>query len=385
MRVVKNRLSKKTMKTTELKSSNRWVIKIGSSLLTADGRGLDHTALADWANQIASLRAKGKQVVLVSSGAVAEGMSRLGWKSRPSALHLLQAAAAVGQMGLIQAYQDQFSRQGILAAQVLLTHDDLIDRQRYLNARSTLRALLELGVIPIVNENDTVAADELRFGDNDTLGALVTNLVEADILVILTDQHGLFDRDPRQYADARLITEGQANDPLLQKFAASGVGDLGRGGMATKIAAARRAARSGAATVIGAGREPDILTRLATGERLGTLLHPDQEPLVARKQWIASQLKLRGEVWVDQGAALALRGQGRSLLPVGVTDVRGEFDRGEVVSIRDADGQEIARGLINYNAGETRRVMRLASDAIESTLGYVGEPELIHRDNLVLI
>ncbi|AOU99346.1 glutamate 5-kinase [Acidihalobacter yilgarnensis] len=373
------------MKTPEPTRGYRWVVKIGSSLLTADGRGLDHAALADWADQIAQLRNDGKQIVLVSSGAVAEGMNRLGWKSRPSALHQLQAAAAVGQMGLIQAYQDQFSRQGLLAAQVLLTHDDLVDRRRYLNARSTLRALLALGAIPIVNENDTVAADEIRFGDNDTLGALVANLVEADLLVILTDQRGLFDRDPRQHADATLIAEAQASDPCLQGYAASGVGSLGRGGMATKVSAARRAARSGAATIISAGREPDVLLRLAAGERLGTLLRPDKEPLAARKQWIASQLKLHGEVWVDVGAANALCAAGRSLLPVGVTEVRGKFARGEVVSVRNTEGQEIARGLINYDAAETRRIMRLPSESIEPTLGYVDEPELIHRDNLVLI
>lgn len=373
------------MNKREPTQGRRWVVKIGSSLLTADGRGLDHAALAGWAGQIARLRAAGKQIVLVSSGAVAEGMSRLGWKARPSALHQLQAAAAVGQMGLIQAYQDEFARQGLLAAQVLLTHDDLADRRRYLNARSTLRALLELDAIPVVNENDTVAADEIRFGDNDTLGALMANLVEADLLVILTDQSGLFDRDPRQHADAVLIAEGQASDARLQGYAASGVGALGRGGMATKVAAARRAARSGAATVICAGREPDCLLRLAEGERLGTLLRPDREPLVARKQWIASQLKLRGEVWVDAGAENALHTSGRSLLPVGVTEVRGEFARGEVVSVRNPEGREIARGLVNYAAEETRRIMRLPSESIERVLGYVDEPELIHRDNLVLI
>ncbi|OBS09490.1 glutamate 5-kinase [Acidihalobacter prosperus] len=370
---------------TEPTSGNRWIVKIGSSLLTADGRGLDHAALADWADQIAGLRAEGKQIVLVSSGAVAEGMSRLGWKSRPSALHQLQAAAAVGQMGLIQAYQDQFSRQGLLAAQVLLTHDDLVDRRRYLNARSTLRALLALGIIPIVNENDTVASDEIRFGDNDTLGALVANLVEADLLIILTDQRGLFDRDPRQHPDATLIAEAQANDPRLPGYAGTGMGSLGRGGMATKVSAARRAARSGAATIITAGREPGALLRLATGERLGTLLRPDKEPLAARKQWIASQLKLRGELWVDAGAANALLAAGRSLLPVGVTEVRGAFERGEVVSVKNAQGEEIARGLANYGAMEAKRIMRLPSEAIESTLGYVDEPELIHRDNLVLL
>lgn len=363
----------------------RWVVKIGSSLLTNDGRGLDLLALADWAAQISRLRAAGLEIVLVSSGAVAAGMSRLGWKQRPRALHQLQAAAAIGQMSLVQAYQDQFASHGLLAAQVLLTHDDLINRRRYLNARSTLRALLELGVIPIVNENDTVAADEIRFGDNDTLGALVANLVEAERLVILTDQQGLFDSDPRQNPQARLIPRAQASDARLAGFAASGKGTLGRGGMATKVAAAQRAARSGAETVIASGREAGVLERLTEGVGLGTLLLPDKEPLAARKQWIASQLSLHGELVVDKGAARVLQQAGRSLLPIGVTDARGRFVRGEVVSVLDPEEREIARGLINYDADETRRIMRQPSDAIEDILGYVDAPELIHRDNLVLM
>lgn len=366
-------------------TAHRWVVKIGSSLLTNDGRGLDHGAIADWAAQIAHLRAAGYAVVLVSSGAVAEGMSRLGWQVRPRALHQLQAAAAIGQMGLVQAYQDQFARHALLAAQVLLTHDDLVNRRRYLNARSTLRALLTLGAIPIVNENDTVAADEIRFGDNDTLGALVANLVEAERLVILTDQQGLFDSDPRRNPEARLIPRAQANDPRLVTYAASGIGALGRGGMATKVAAAGRAARSGAETVIAGGREARVLERLAEGAAVGTLLLPDREPLAARKQWIASQLSLHGQLVVDEGAARVLQRSGRSLLPIGVTDVQGRFARGEVVSVLDSVGREIARGLINYDADETRRIMRKASDAIEEILGYVDEPELIHRDNLVLL
>ena len=367
------------------KSRQRWVVKIGSSLLTNEGRGLDHAALTDWCAQIARLRGIGIETVVVSSGAVAAGMTRLGWRQRPRELHRLQAAAAIGQMGLIQAYQDQFSRHGLVAAQVLLTHDDLSHRKRYLNARSTLRTLLELGAVPIVNENDTVAADEIRFGDNDTLGALVTNLVEADRLVILTDQQGLFDSDPRQNPSARLIPSAKASDPRLADYAASGMGALGRGGMATKVAAARRAARSGAETVIVSGREPDVLLRLEAGEALGSRLLPDTRPLAARKQWIASQLGLQGQVVVDEGAARVLQQAGRSLLPVGVTEVRGDFARGEVVSVLNPEGREIARGLINYAADETRRIMRQPSDAIESILGYVDEPELIHRDNLVLM
>lgn len=371
--------------TTVSNATRRWVIKIGSSLLTNDGRGLDHAALTDWAAQIARLRAAGHEILLVSSGAVAEGMSRLGWHMRPRELHQLQAAAAIGQMDLVRAYQDQFARHDLLAAQVLLTHDDLINRRRYLNARSTLRTLLKLGVIPIVNENDTVAADEIRFGDNDTLGALVANLVEAERLVILTDQKGLFDSDPRQNPEARLIPRAKASDARLSGFAATGMGTLGRGGMATKVAAAKRAARSGAETVIASGREARVLERLAEGAELGTLLLPDKEPLAARKQWIASQLSLHGHLVVDEGAARVLQQAGRSLLPIGVTQTDGNFARGEVVSVLDAQGREIARGLINYSADETRRIMRKPSDEIESILGYVDEPELIHRDNLVLL
>ncbi|WP_018954710.1 glutamate 5-kinase [Thioalkalivibrio sulfidiphilus] len=369
----------------QLGKARRWVIKIGSALLTNEGRGLDHEALAGWAEQIARLRASGREVVLVSSGAVAEGMSRLGWTTRPHALHELQAAAAVGQMGLVQAYESIFQRHGLRAAQVLLTHDDLSNRRRYLNARSTLRTLLALGVIPVVNENDTVATDEIRFGDNDTLAALVGNLTEAQVLVILTDQKGLFDRDPRAHADAQLVSEGLAMDPELLKLAAPTFGQLGRGGMATKLHAAARAARSGAYTVIASGREQRVLERIAEGEQIGTLLCPDKEPLAARKQWIAGQLIAKGELILDTGATKVLREAGRSLLPVGVTHVKGEFSRGDVVTCVDPDGRPVARGLVNYSADEARRIMKHRADEIEGILGYVDEPELIHRDNLVLL
>ncbi|ACL74278.1 glutamate 5-kinase [Thioalkalivibrio sulfidiphilus HL-EbGr7] len=369
----------------QLGKARRWIIKIGSALLTNEGRGLDHEALAGWAEQIARLRASGREVVLVSSGAVAEGMSRLGWTTRPHALHELQAAAAVGQMGLVQAYESIFQRHGLRAAQVLLTHDDLSNRRRYLNARSTLRTLLALGVIPVVNENDTVATDEIRFGDNDTLAALVGNLTEAQVLVILTDQKGLFDRDPRAHADAQLVSEGLAMDPELLKLAAPTFGQLGRGGMATKLHAAARAARSGAYTLIASGREPRVLERIAEGEQIGTLLCPDKEPLAARKQWIAGQLIAKGELILDTGATKVLREAGRSLLPVGVTHVKGEFSRGDVVTCVDPDGRPVARGLVNYSADEARRIMKHRADEIEGILGYVDEPELIHRDNLVLL
>jgi len=369
----------------KLSASNcrRWVIKIGSSLLTNDGRGLAVDAIRAWVEQIVSLRKAGREVVLVSSGAVAEGMTRLGWKTRPHALHELQAAAAVGQMGLVQSYESHFQRYGLHTAQILLTHDDLADRQRYLNARSTLRTLLDLGVIPVVNENDTVTTEEIRFGDNDTLAALVANLVEADLLVLLTDQGGMYEGDPRTNPDAQLIAEAAANDPALDKMATGG-GALGRGGMLTKVRAARRAARSGALTLIAAGREPGILTRLAEGEQIGTRLYPSSAKLAARKQWLAGHLQVRGRLVLDAGATQVLRSAGRSLLPVGVVRVEGEFRRGEVVACISPDGDESARGLVNYSAADARQIMGQPSGRIEALLGYVDEPELIHRDNLVL-
>jgi glutamate 5-kinase len=365
--------------------AGRWVIKIGSALLTADGRGLDRERLAGWVEQMVALRADGADVALVSSGAVAEGMSRMGWKRRPRMLHELQAAAAIGQMGLVEAYESCFQRRGLHTAQVLLTHDDLTDRRRYLNARSALKTLLGLGVVPVVNENDTVATEELRFGDNDTLAALVANLLEADLLVLLTDQAGLFDRDPRLSPDARLIPETRVDDPRLDAFAGESASGLGRGGMVTKVRAARLAARSGTATVIGPGAEPGVLQRLARGESVGTLLRPVQGPQAARKRWLAGHLQVRGRLTLDEGAVQVLRGQGRSLLAVGVREVTGEFRRGEVVSCVDPRGSEVARGLVNYDAAETRRIMGQPSGRIEAILGYVDEPELIHRDNLVLV
>jgi glutamate 5-kinase len=369
---------------SDLTNSKRWVVKIGSALLTADGRGLDREAIADWVAQLAALRGQGIEVVLVSSGAVAEGMMRLGWDRRPSALFEQQAAAAVGQMGLVQAYESCFQQHGIHTAQVLLTHEDLSDRQRYLNARSTLRALLDLGVVPVVNENDTVVTDEIRFGDNDTLGALVANLVEADTLVILTDQDGLFDKNPREHSDAKLISEARASDESLEAMVGE-AGALGRGGMLTKLRAARLAARSGSATLIAFGREAGVLGKLQRGEAVGTFLVPDREPVVARKQWLAGQLQLRGQLVLDDGAVKVLREAGRSLLPVGVVEVKGDFHRGAAVACIDGQGREIARGLVNYSAEESRKIMGRPTAELESVLGYVDEPELIHRDNLVLV
>jgi glutamate 5-kinase len=371
------------MKRTELKNTRRVVLKIGSALLTADGQGLDRHAIAGWVAQLADLRGKGIEVVLVSSGAVAEGMMRLGWAQRPSALFEQQAAAAVGQMGLVQAYESCFQQHDIHTAQVLLTHEDLSDRQRYLNARSTLRALLDLGVVPVVNENDTVVTDEIRFGDNDTLAALVANLLEADCLIILTDQAGLFDKDPRKHDDAKLIDSASANDRTLEALVGD-AGALGRGGMLTKLRAARLAARSGAATVIAYGREPDVLTAVLAGKNVGTLLSAEQAALAARKQWLAGHLQLCGRLELDDGAVKVLKESGRSLLPVGVTAVSGNFQRGDVVACADKNGAEVARGLVNYSAAEAQKIKGLPSKELEAVLGYDDEPELIHRDNLVL-
>jgi len=368
-----------------INGAKRLVVKVGSSLVTNQGHGLDHQALTRWGAQIAELKRLDREVILVSSGAVAEGMQRLGWARRPSALHELQAAAAVGQMGLVEAYEKCFSAHGLRAAQLLLTHEDLADRKRYLNARTTLRTLLTLNVIPVINENDTVATDEIKFGDNDTLASLVTNLVEADALVILTDQQGLFTADPRMNPEARLVEQGQAGDPALEAMAGGAGSSFARGGMITKILAARRSARSGAHTVIASGHEPDVLLRLAAGERVGTHLRAQTQTLQARKQWLADHLQVRGRLTLDAGAARALRREGKSLLPVGVTAASGDFERGEVVSCLDPEGKEIARGLVNYNAVDARRILKTPSSEIEARLGYVDEPELIHRDNLVLI
>src|SRR5690554_5397535 len=365
--------------------AQRWVVKIGSALLTADGRGLDRNAMAIWVQQMVALRQQGIDLVLVSSGAVAAGMSRLGWLERPSAIHELQAAAAVGQMSLVKAWESSFAEHNERTAQILLTHDDLSDRKRYLNARSTLRTLLELGVIPVINENDTVATDEIRFGDNDTLAALVANLVEADLLVILTDRDGMYDADPSKNPDAQVIYEARADDPKLDAMAGGSAGALGRGGMQTKLRAARLAARSGAYSVIVGGRIEHVLDRLHAGERLGTLLLPEKGMLAARKQWLAGHLQTRGRLVVDDGAVRALQSGRSSLLPVGVKAVEGNFRRGEMVVCAAMDGREIARGLVNYGAQEAAKIVGQPSEAIAGILGYVDEPELVHRDNLVLV
>jgi glutamate 5-kinase len=363
----------------------RIVVKVGSSLVTNDGRGLDHAAVARWAGDIAAQKHAGKEIVLVSSGAIAEGMQRLGWVTRPRAVHDLQAAAAVGQMGLVQAYEAAFAKYDLHTAQVLLTHEDLADRRRYLNARTTLTTLLALGVIPIINENDTVTTDEIRFGDNDTLAALVTNLIEAELLVLLTDQDGLYTRDPRKDRSATLVRSARAGDPALEAMAGDAGTAIGRGGMLTKVLAAKRAARSGASTVIACGREIDVLTRLAAGEAIGTALVADTGSLAARKQWLADHVRLAGTLTLDAGAVRALAREGKSLLPIGVVAVDGTFGRGEVVGCIAPDGSEIARGLINYGSQETARILRKPSSEIEAILGYVDESELIHRDNLVLL
>lgn len=366
------------------------VIKVGSSLVTNNGEGLDQAAIAAWAGQIAQLvrpvgGMEARQVVLVSSGAVAEGMQRLGWKKRPTAVNELQAAAAVGQMGLVQMYESCFSQHGLHTAQVLLTHDDLADRKRYLNARSTLRTLLAMGVIPIINENDTVVTDEIRFGDNDTLASLVANLIEADALVILTDQSGLYSADPRKNPDAQFIQHAIAGDEALEQMAGGAGSNVGTGGMLTKILAAKRAARSGAHTVIASGREANVLVRLASGEAVGTHLRTEQAKMLAKKQWMADHLRVSGELHLDAGAVKVLRTDGKSLLPVGVIGVEGSFERGDVVACLDPQGQTVARGLVNYSSAETARILRQPSSEIASILGYVDEAELIHRDNLILL
>ncbi len=369
-----------------LRTAQRWVVKVGSALITDDGRGLAQEQIRAWADQVAALRKAGRQVTVVSSGAVAAGMQQLGWRERPRPVYQLQAAAGVGQSRLVHAWAEELTGHDLQTAQVLLTHDDLSDRRRYLNARSALREMLRLGVIPVVNENDTVITDEIRFGDNDTLAALVANLVEAQALLILTDQPGLMDRDPRAHPDARLLEEVRAGDPELEALCGAQAGALGRGGMLTKVRGAARAARSGTHTVVVSGREPRAIQRLADAEPgLGTLFVPDQEPLVARKQWLASHLRTAGRLTLDAGAARALRESGKSLLPVGVVDVAGGFSRGELVACIDPQGQEVARGLVNYGADDARAICGYDSSQIETVLGYQDEPELIHRDNMVVM
>ena len=371
--------------TDALASARRIVVKVGSSLVTNEGRGIDAAAVGNWCRQLAALAAQGREMIMVSSGAVAEGMKRLGWASRPKELHELQAAAAVGQMGLAQIYESKLREQGMGSAQVLLTHADLADRERYLNARSTLLTLLRLNVLPVINENDTVVNDEIKFGDNDTLGALVANLVDADALVILTDQKGLYSADPRRDPQARFIDEARAGDPELERMAGGAGSSIGRGGMITKVLAAKRAAGSGASTVIAWGREPDVLLRLASGEAIGTALLATTPKLTARKQWMADHLQLRGTVVIDAGAAHKVRAEGKSLLPIGVVEVQGEFHRGDVIAVRSPDGLELARGLANYGSAEARLIARKPSNEFERLLGYSAEPEMIHRDNLVLL
>ena len=373
-----------TDNSTILRDARRIVVKVGSSLVTNEGRGLDEQAIGEWCRQLSALVREGRELIMVSSGAIAEGMKRLGWQQRPKALNELQAAAAVGQMGLAQMYETQLRHNGLGSAQVLLTHADLADRERYLNARSTLLTLLSHGVLPVINENDTVVNDEIKFGDNDTLGALVANLVEADVLIILTDQKGLYSADPRVDPSATFVHTARAGDAQLEAMAGGAGSSIGKGGMITKILAAKRAAGSGASTVIAWGRERDVLLRLAKGEAIGTLLVAPTQKQQARKQWMADHLQLRGSITVDKGAVDKVRKEGKSLLPIGMTAVEGEFSRGEVIAILDPQGVEIARGLANYASAEARLICRKPSGEIEASLGYIAEPEMVHRDNLVL-
>jgi glutamate 5-kinase len=373
-----------TDKSTILRDARRIVVKVGSSLVTNEGRGLDEQAIGEWCRQLSALVREGRELIMVSSGAIAEGMKRLGWQQRPKALNELQAAAAVGQMGLAQMYETQLRHNGLGSAQVLLTHADLADRERYLNARSTLLTLLSHGVLPVINENDTVVNDEIKFGDNDTLGALVANLVEADALIILTDQKGLYSADPRVDPSATFVHTARAGDAQIEAMAGGAGSSIGKGGMITKILAAKRAAGSGASTVIAWGRETDVLLRLAKGEAIGTLLVAPTQKQQARKQWMADHLQLRGSITVDKGAVDKVRKEGKSLLPIGMVAVEGEFSRGEVIAILDPQGVEIARGLANYASAEARLICRKPSGDIEANLGYIAEPEMVHRDNLVL-
>jgi glutamate 5-kinase len=368
-----------------MRDARRLVIKVGSTLVTNEGKGLDHQAIGEWCRQMSALVREGREVIMVSSGAIAEGMKRLGWATRPHEIHELQAAAAVGQMGLAQIYESQLREHGLGSAQVLLTHADLADRERYLNARSTLLTLLQHGVLPVINENDTVVNDEIKFGDNDTLGALVANLVDADALIILTDQKGLYTADPRRDPTATFVHQARAGDPGLEEMAGGTGSSLGKGGMITKILAAKRAAGSGASTVIAWGREPDVLLRLAQGEAIGTLLVAPTQKQQARKQWMVDHLQLRGAVTIDAGALAKLSQEGKSLLPIGMTGVQGDFSRGDVIAIRAPDGREMARGLANYASAEARLLCRKPTTDIETLLGYVAEPEMVHRDNLVLL
>ncbi|UCU95518.1 glutamate 5-kinase [Hydrogenophaga taeniospiralis] len=384
MEAVETRLNPSLDQSGVFKSARRIVVKVGSSLVTNEGRGLDEEAIGQWSEQLAALVQQGLELIMVSSGAVAEGMKRLGWSERPKEINELQAAAAVGQMGLVQMYESKLSACGVGSAQVLLTHADLADRERYLNARSTLLTLLQLGVVPVINENDTVVNDEIKFGDNDTLGALVANLVEADVLVILTDQKGLYTADPRRDPSARFVDLARAGDPELEAMAGGAGSGIGKGGMITKILAAKRAAGSGASTVIAWGREPQVLLRLCAGEAIGTCLVAGTPKNQARKRWMADHLQLRGSVRVDDGAVQKILGEGKSLLPIGMTAVEGEFSRGDVIAVRDGAGQEIARGLANYASSEARLLCRKSSNDFERLLGYVAESEMIHRDNLVL-
>ena len=378
-------MSQSLLQNSLLVNSRTLIVKVGSSLVTNNGEGLDRAAIAAWATQISQLVKQGKQIALVSSGAVAEGMQRLGWKKRPVEVNELQAAAAVGQMGLVQMYESCFAEHGLHTAQILLTHEDLSDRKRYLNARSTLKTLLDLKVIPIINENDTVVTEEIRFGDNDTLAALVANLIEADTLVILTDQQGLYSADPRKDKDAKFINFETAGNVALEQMAGGAGSNVGTGGMLTKILAAKRAASSGAHTIIASGREKDVLLRLSAGEAIGTHLKSSQIKTLAKKQWLADHLRVGGKLVLDAGAVKVLKTDGKSLLPVGVIEVQGSFERGDVVACVNEESVEVARGIVNYNSHEAARIMRKASSEIEKILGYVEESELIHRDNLIVI
>ncbi len=367
----------------QLKACKRIVVKIGSSLLTANGQGLDLEAISHWAKQIVDLHHAGHEMILVTSGAVAEGMVRMKLPHRPTDLPSLQACAAIGQMGLIQTWSSVLDRHHIKTAQVLLTHDDLTDRRRYLNSCDALQQLIDWHVIPVINENDTVSTDEIRFGDNDTLAAMVAGQVHADLLIILTDQQGMFDADPRSNPEAKLLSTVRALDETLFEMA-GGSGTLGTGGMLTKVRAARLAAKSGCPTLIASGESDRVLARLMAGELLGTLFITDDDRMTAHQQWLAAHLQTAGRLVIDDGAVNAIKTQHRSLLPVGVKAIEGHFDRGDVVECVDRQGKRIAVGRVNFSSRSAELVKGLASDKVYQVLGEARSLEMIHRNHMAI-
>jgi len=375
----------KDIRKKTLGKTRRIVVKVGSSILASVEKGLHREVFSHLAKEISDIKRKGYEIVLVSSGAIAAGMEKLGYRARPQSITQKQATAAVGQGRLMKIYEDHFSRYQQIVAQILLTHDDLSHRRRFLNARNTLLALLGLGIIPIINENDTVVVDEIKFGDNDNLSALIANLIEADLLVILTDMEGLCDADPRYHPQAHCISLVEDIDMDIGARIGDAGGPWNVGGMISKIQAARKASRSGIPTVIACGTKEGVLHQILRGKEIGTLILPKEEALSSRKRWIAFNLKPKGDVVVDEGAKRAIVQKGKSLLPSGIVRIRGAFDRGDPVSCLGPKGKEFARGLVNYSAAELEKIKGLRTDHIERALGYKYSDEIIHRDDLVVL